>query len=70
MFENANGIMIPGRTILREVHHTFHYGMGETVTELFGDEWDGETGPINEAPCLEAIDNDPAINALLAVENL
>jgi hypothetical protein len=70
MYEDANGVMVPDSTMLREIHHVFHYGVAETVTELFPDEWDGVTGPINEAPCLEPIDNDPTINALLAAEDL
>lgn len=70
MFEDANGVMVPASTALKEVHHAFHYGSPDSLSELFGDEWDGETGPISEAPCLEPIDNDPTINALLAAENL
>ena len=70
MFEDANGVMVPGSTVLRDVHHAFHFGMGETVSDLFGDDWDGVTGPINEAPCLDPIDNDPTINALLDAANL
>ena len=70
MYENAEGIMVPNSTALRDVYHTFHYAVSETVHELFGDEWDGVTGPINEAPCLEPIDNDPTINALLTACNL
>ena len=70
MFEDANGTMVPDNTALREVHHAFHYGTSDTVSALFGDDWDGVTGPINEAPCLEPIDNDPAINSLLAAANL
>lgn len=70
MLEDANGVMVPDSTMLREVHHVFHYGAADTVSELFGDEWDGVTGPINEAPCLEPIDNDPIINALLTAANL
>lgn len=70
MYEDANGVMVPDGTLLREAHHVFHYGVADTVSALFGEEWDGVTGPINEAPCLEAIDNDPTINALLAAANL
>ena len=71
MFEDANsGVMVPDSVVLREVHNAFHYGLSETVAELFGDEWDGETGPINAAPCLEDIDDDPTINSLLAAQNL
>lgn len=70
VFDTANGIMVPDRTILREIHRTFHYGPGETVLDLFGHEWDSEIEPVIETPCLEPIDNDPTINALLAAENL
>ncbi len=70
MYEDANGVMVPASTVLREVHYAFHYGVADTVGELFGEDWDGVTGPINEAPCLEAIDNDPTINALLTAANL
>lgn len=70
MYENANGVMVPDSTVLREVYHTLHYGVADTVSDLFGDDWDGVTGPLNEAPCLDPIDNDPAINALLDAENL
>lgn len=70
MYEDANGVMVPASTLWREVHHAFHYGVTDTVGELFGEDWDGVTGPINEAPCLEAIDNDPTINALLTAANL
>ncbi len=70
MYEDANGVMVPDSVLLQEVHHVLHYGVADTVGELFGEEWDGVTGPINEAPCLEAIDNDPTINALLTAANL
>lgn len=70
MFENANGVMVPDSTMLREVSRAFHYGGADKVSDLFDDDWDGVTGPINEAPCLEPIDNDPAINALLTAANL
>lgn len=69
-FEDSNGVMVPGSTVLREVHHVFHYGTTETVSELFADEWDGVTGPINEALCLEPIDNDPTIEVALAAYGL
>lgn len=58
-------IMVPGSTALQEIHHTFHYGMAETATDALGD-----VEPITEAPCLEPIDDDPTINALLAAKNL
>lgn len=64
-FEDANGVMVPESTALREIYHAFHYGVPETVSDLFGD-----IGPLNPAPCLEAIDDDPTINALLAAQNL
>jgi hypothetical protein len=70
MYEDANDVMVPDSVVLREVYHTFHFGVAETVAELFSDEWDGVTGPINAALDLEPIDNDPTINALLATENL
>lgn len=70
MVEDANGIMVPDSTMLREVSYAFHYGGADTVSAMFDENWDGVTGPINEAPCLEPIDNDPAINALLAAANL
>ena len=53
MYEDANGVMVPNTVALREVYHAFHYGPTETVIELFGD-----TGPLNEAPCLEPIEDD------------
>ena len=70
MYEDSNSVPVPDMTVLREVAHAFHFGVGETVSDMFGDEWDGVTGPINEAPCLEPIDNDPSINALLTAANL
>ena len=70
MFENANGVMVPAGTALQEIYHVFHYGITDTVSELFSDEWDGITEPINKAPCLEPIDDDPIINTLLTAENL
>lgn len=70
MFEDANGIMVPDSTVLRDVHHTFHYAVSDTVSDLFEDGWDGVTGPINEALCLEPIDNDQTINDLLDAANL
>ncbi len=70
MFEDANSVMVPDNTALREFQNVIHYGVTDTVSTLFGDEWDGVTDPTNEAPCLEPIDNDPAINALLAARNL
>ena len=64
--EDANGIMVPGSTMLREIYHVFHYGVIETVIEGFAD-----IGSLRDAaPCLEPIDNDQTINALLAAENL
>lgn len=63
--EDANSVMVPGSTALREVCHAFYYDGPATVGEMFGD-----IGPLNPAPCLEPIDNDPIINALLAAENL
>lgn len=65
MYEDTNGVMVPDSTVLRDVYHAFHYGVAETVTELFGD-----TGPLNEASCLEAIDDDPTIETLLAAYGL
>ncbi len=65
MYENANGVMVPDSVMLRDVHHAFHYGELVTVSELFGD-----VGPLTGAPCLEAIDDDPTINALLAAANI
>ncbi len=66
MYEDANGVMVPDSTVLREIHHTFHYGVAETVIEKFAD-----IGSLRDAaPCLEPIDDDPTINALLAAENL
>jgi hypothetical protein len=70
MYENSNGVPVPDMTVLRELRTTFHYAGADTVSALFGDDWDGVTGPINEAPCLEPIDNDPTINALLAARDL
>lgn len=65
MYEDANGVMVPDSVVLREFHNAFHYMGPLSVTELFGD-----IGPLNEAPCLEPIDDDPTINALLAAANL
>ena len=66
MYEDANGVMTPNSTMLREIYHTFHYGVVETVIEGFAD-----IGSLRDAaPCLEPIDDDPTINALLAAENL
>ncbi len=66
MYEDANGVMIPDSMMLREVYHAFHHGISETVIERFED-----IGSLRHAaPCLEPIDNDPAINALLTAENL
>ncbi len=70
MFETKDGVMVPDRTILREIHRTFHYAVGETVIDLFGHDWDCEIEPVIDTPCLEPIDNDPTINALLASANL
>lgn len=70
IFEDVNDIMVPGSTVLREVSRAFHYGGADTVSAMFDENWDGVTGPINEAPCLEPIDNDPTINALLTAVNL
>lgn len=64
-FEDANGVMVPGTTALREVYRAFHYDEPMAVNELFGG-----GGPLDSAPCLEAIDNDPTINSLLEAENL
>ena len=64
MFENMNGVMP------RDLRHVLHHSVTDTVSDLFGDDWDGVTGPVNGAPCLEPIDNDPTINDLLAAENL
>jgi len=63
--EDANGVMVPNGTALRDVYYALHYNEADTVRELFGD-----VGPLNEAPCLEAIDDDPTINALLAAADL
>jgi len=65
MYEDANSVMVPDSTALREVYHVFHYGVPQTVSELFG-----EVGPLDPNLSLEVIDDDPAINALLAAENL
>ncbi len=65
MYEDINGVPVPDSTVLRDLHSAFGANTGETVTDLFGD-----TGPLNEAPCLEPIDDDPTINALLAARNL
>ena len=66
MYEDANSVMVPDNTALREVHHAFHYGVPETVIEMFAD-----IGSLRDAaPCLEPIDNDPTINALLAARGL
>ena len=64
MYEDINDIMVPDSTLLRETYHACHFGVAETVTEILG-----EYGPLNAKPCLEAIDNDPTINALLAAAN-
>lgn len=58
-------IMIPDSTVLQDIRYIFHYGISETLTDVLGD-----VEPITEAPCLEPIDNDPTINALLAAANL
>ena len=65
MYENANGIMVPDNTVLRELYHAFHYGEPVSASKLFDD-----SDPLDPAPYLEPIDDDPIINALLAAENL
>lgn len=66
MYEDINDVMHPDSTVLREMHHTFHYGVNETVIEMYG-----EIGPLDLDPhIMEPIDNDKTIDALLASHNL
>lgn len=66
MYEDTNDVMHPDSTVLREVHHTYHYGANETVTEKYG-----EVGPLDlDSHNMEPIDNDKTIDALLAAHNL
>lgn len=66
MDEDTNGVMIPDSAVLQKIYHALHSGASETVIERFED-----IGSLRDAaPCLEPIDDDPSINALLAAENL
>ena len=65
MYEDMNGTMVPDSTMLRDMHHVFHYELSEKVTALFGD-----VGPFEPNPTEEIIDNDPRINALLVAKNI
>lgn len=64
MAEDINGVMVPDSTMLRELHHTFHYGKPAAFA-LSGDD-----GPLDPVTNLEPIDDDPTIETLLAAEEL
>ena len=50
----------------RDRRGAVHYAMPETTSELIGNDVD----PLRPSSCLESMDNDPTIDALLAAENL
>ena len=50
----------------RDRRGAVHYSVPETTSELIGNDVD----PLRPSSCLESIDDDPIIDALLAAENL